>query len=192
MSKLLPQEHCIADATDPLNLNWHYSANETLSTMENLQHEHKHYETLQSKCQAGVITATIRMAEIYLAAKKDLETRGESSSNEAVGKIFGKTEGTVRNYLKIFNHQDKFVTPVTNNLSVKAMVDIIDGRAILQDDGTVNRVKPKAKKLSQKDQMIFDLQREVEMKQMVIDELTSRLNTIIDSHTQPQEDSDEI
>jgi len=193
MSKLLPQEHCIADATDPLNLNWHYSANETLSTLENLQNEHKHYEKIQSDCQAGVITATLKMAEIYLAAKKELKAKGEPSSNEAVGKIFGKSEGTIRHYLKILDNKDKFVTPVTNDLSVRAMLDIIDGRAILQNDGTVKKVKTQVQELSKKDQLILDLQHEVEMKQMVIDELKSRLSTAGHSKKiQIQGQSDEI
>lgn len=119
---------------------WEYKNEVKISVLENLKNANKEYETFQNSCQEGILHSTIKMGEIYKIAKIELGSDKRLATNTVVGEYFGKSEATIRNYIKIADNKEKIiVTPIWEKLSVRNMVAIIDGRAEQNEDGTVNK-----------------------------------------------------
>ena len=119
---------------------WEYKNEADLSVLENLKNAHIELESFQNSCQEGLLHSTIKMGEIYKKAKKELGSDKKLATNQVVGDHFGKSEATIRNYIKIADNKAKILeTPVSDLLSVRNMVAIIDGRATQNDDGTVDK-----------------------------------------------------
>jgi hypothetical protein len=94
--------------------------------MGNLHKEHDEYEALENSCQEGILKITIKIGEIYKQAKIEL---GKDATNQKVGEYFSKSEATVRNYIKIAdNRKILFETPVSERLSVRNMVAVINAK----------------------------------------------------------------
>jgi hypothetical protein len=142
--------------------NWKYENNDELSLMENLKQEHDQYDKIQNIYQEGIVQATIKMGEIYIKAKdellkekssnEELPKKDKKVTNQEIGNYFGKSEATVRNYIKIANNRNViFETHVSETLSVRNMIAIIDGRAKQKEDGSVEK---KAKEKLSKEESI--------------------------------------
>lgn len=120
---------------------WQYTDVIGLDVMGNLHKKHNEYEALQNSCQEGILQITIKMGEIYKKAKIELGKKGKDATNEKVGEYFNKSEATVRNYIKIAdNRKILFETPVSETLSVRNMVAIINAKK------RVTHKKPPVKK----------------------------------------------
>lgn len=118
--------------------SWKYTDQIGLDVMENLHKEHDEYEAFQNSCQEGLVFAAIKLGEIYIDAKVELGTQDKFATNQEVGNYFGKTESTIRNYIKIAENRDKlFETAVSEILSVRNMLKIINGTATQNPDGTI-------------------------------------------------------
>lgn len=118
--------------------SWKYTDEIGLDEMENLHKKHDEYEALQNSCQEGLVFAAIKLGEIYIDAKVELGTQDKFATNQELGNYFGKTEATIRNYIKIAENRDKlFETAVPEILSVRNMLKIINGTATQNPDGTI-------------------------------------------------------
>lgn len=105
---------------------WQYTDVNGLDVMGNLHKEHDEYEALQVSCQEGILKIAIKIGEIYKQAKVEL---GKDATNQKVGEYFSKSEATVRNYIKIADNREiLFETPVSEMLSVRNMVAVINGK----------------------------------------------------------------
>lgn len=135
---------------------FNYQYNSNLSIIENLQVEHQQYENFQKECQNGVIKATLKLAEIYIKTKIEL-----NSTNQAVAEIYGKTEATIRNYIKIYTNKKLFETPVSNgDLSIRNMLAIVNGKKYIDKSGNLQRIESNTSKTSSKTQCIEELKAE--------------------------------
>ena len=115
--------------------NWEYTDEIGLDVMENLHKKHDEYEALENSCQEGILQITIKIGEIYKQAKVEL---GKDATNQKVGEYFSKSEATVRNYIKIADNKEiLFETPVSETLSVRNMVAVINAKK-----GTTHKKTP--------------------------------------------------
>lgn len=141
----------------PVNIDMNYTNDTSLSSIDNLTQAHNKYEEIHNKCQEVVVQTAIKLGEIYIKAKAELGTSDKEASNEIVGQHFGKSETTIRNYIKIYNNKDKFETAVANDLSVRKMLEIINGKT---DKPKVKKEPVAIKGAAKKDDYIDRLEQE--------------------------------